>query len=219
ATGRNQGLKFVEKLSRASYPHRSGAGPQAVGRARPFGIARSRAQTRPGWPSEPVWDRSVQSANKTWLAERVRLGSLGPERKQNLVGRASPFGIARPERKRLEQRRDDGVELVHGLLPGDLLAVDIEGRRALEAEIVDRLVAHALNGVEEVLVLQRLVEAVVGESELQRDGLDRIERLVRDAPGVLRAEVGRDHVLISCDRRLRVAARIGRIGARGSCGR
>src|SRR6185312_1009043 len=95
ATGRNQGLKFVEKLSRASYPHRSGAGPQAVGRASPFGIARSRAQTKPGWPSEPVWDRSVQSTNKTWLAERARLGSLGPEHKQNSVGRASPFGIAR----------------------------------------------------------------------------------------------------------------------------
>src|SRR6185437_15421222 len=98
-------------------------------------------------------DRSVQSARALQrLAERARLGSLGPERQV------------------LQQWGNGRVELVHRLLAGDLLAVEIESGRALEAEIVDRLVAHALDLVEEILVLQRLVEAVLGKTELQRYG-------------------------------------------------
>jgi hypothetical protein len=41
--------------------------------------------------------------------------------------------------RRLEQRRDLGIELVHGLFARQLLAVDVERRGALEPEVVEGL--------------------------------------------------------------------------------
>jgi len=50
-----------------------------IGRA-PFRFAYGLATG--GWPTEPVWDRSVRSAKVLRLAERAQLGSVGQGAKE-----------------------------------------------------------------------------------------------------------------------------------------
>src|SRR5215475_1619310 len=73
-----------------------------------------------------------------------------------------------------------------------LLAVDEEGRRGLDVELLCRALALGLDAVEDLLVFQTFIKACLAQAGLLADGHERLQGPL-DRPCALLLEQGLDH--------------------------
>src|SRR5262249_59837181 len=92
----------------------------------------------------------------------------------------------------LEIRRHLLLELGQRGGAAQLLAIDEEGRRGLDVELRCATLAHLFDAVEDLLVLEALVEARLGEAGLLADGQQWPQRPLH-RPGALLLEQRLDH--------------------------
>src|SRR6266700_6608638 len=95
----------------------------------------------------------------------------------------------------------------------ELLAIDEEGRGGIDAELLRCPRTHVLDAIEELLILQALVEALLAQPSLLGDGKERLQRPLHH-PIPLLGKQRLDHRVVALRRRLR-DLRIGRSRADG----
>src|SRR3954447_3943089 len=84
------------------------------------------------------------------------------------------------------------LELGEGGGAAQLLAVDKEGRRGLDIELLCRALAHVLDAIEDLLVFQTFIETCLTEAGLLADSHERLQG-ARHRPCALLLEQGLDH--------------------------
>ena len=88
----------------------------------------------------------------------------------------------------LDQRVEDRLQLVHGKLAAVDLAVDDEGRGAVDLDLVAGALADRRNRIDLRLVLEARHRLIMGEAGRAHGGDQRLERLVDERPLVLLVE-------------------------------
>src|SRR5712691_1635020 len=83
----------------------------------------------------------------------------------------------------------------------ELLAIDEEGGGGIDAELLRCPRAHVLDAIEELLILQALVEALLAQPSLLGDGKERLQRPLHH-PILLLRKQRLDHRVVALRRQI-----------------